>query len=229
MREKAKMDLVIPFRPGPKNSVELRYTLRSAEQFFELLGEGDCFLLGKEHPDWYRGCFVNIDQPANYSQISGVISKLHEFVEHYGSSEFCYLNDDTMLLRKWDGTRFYNKRATSGSGYHAVTVERAKFLLGQRGIPFAHDFELHAPVMLRTAYVRQLLDSIDYCAPIAFRTLYCNAYPEDSVGIPDCKVMNFMKPDMKWRFLSSDDSFVPRHDFLAWLQERFPHRSRWEK
>jgi hypothetical protein len=223
-------DVVIPLKTGaPKDYLELRYALRSIEQHFNLLGGGEVYLLGEAAPSWFTGAWVNVGQPAGYSQISGVQFKLKMFADNYAAGEFCFTNDDIYLLKTWAGTRYYNQHRSVSSNFHNVTVQRAKFLLEQNGHAMAHDFELHMPVIFDPSSLRTVLASYDLAIPTALRTLYCNYFPEDHCPSIDCKVMNFMKPDMKWKFFSSDDTWAGREDFKQWLQATFPQKSRWER
>lgn len=223
------LDVVIPFRPGAKDSRELKFALRSVEMYMEGLGDGECFLLGQEPPRWYTGGFVELVEYPKLSQISRVTQKLQDFVEHYAETEFVLMMDDVYLLKTWSGERFWNQHKNMASPYHTTTVSRAKFTLEQRGHKFEHDYELHVPMKINTVNLRLLLDGLNISIPIALRTLYANTFPEPSIGINDCKVMGFMKPDMKMRFLSSDDSWSASPDFYKWAGERFPKPSRWEK
>lgn len=223
------IDIAIPFRLGPRQSVELRYCLRSFEAYLPMLGDGECFLLGDEAPDWYTGGLVITKEDHKLSNISKVIAKLHHFAVNYGGEEFVYANDDTFLLKPWTGMRFWNKRKTTPSGYWGVTVDRARFVLKQAGKEFLHDYEMHVPLMLETKEVAELLGKTDYRAPIAFRTLYCNYFPVPDMGIPDCKIMNFVKPTGSLAFMSTDDAFVHLPDLHKWWQEKYPNPSRWEK
>ena len=224
------MDIAITIKKGaPKNYTELKYALRSIEKNFHLLGDGDCYLLGEEAPDWFSGPLFNVAQPKGYSEISGVQFKLKAFTANYAGDEFCFSNDDIFILKQWAGTRYFNKHRNSQSGFHNVTVSRAKFLLEQSTAHMVHDYELHIPIIYSTTALRWVFSAFDISIPTALRTLYSNLYPDDTAGMLDCKVMNFMKPDMKWKFFSSDDSWAARRDFLDWLQATWPTPSRWEK
>lgn len=222
------MDVVIPFRKGPRDSVELRYTLRSVEQNYMNLEEGECFLLGDEAPDWYAGGLVSNHEDHKLSNISKVITKLHLFTRHYTDRAFCFLNDDVFILRPWSGVRYWNKRRAQ-AGYHGVTVSRVKFLLEQRGHKFAHDYELHMPLEVETQKLKGLLDVTDYRMPIGWRTLYCNTYPATEFGIPDCKIATFVPPSGNQQFLSTDDAFLHLSALHEWWKNKWPKPSRWEK
>jgi hypothetical protein len=223
-------DVVIPLKTGaPKDYLELRYALRSIERHFTLLGSGEVYLLGEHCPKWFKGSWVNVGQPVNYSQIPGVLFKLKMFADNYAAGEFCYTNDDIFFLKNWAGTRYFNQHRSVASRFHNITVERAKFLLEKNGHAMLHDFELHFPIIYEPSQLRTVLNSFDLIVPTALRTLYCNYFPEDHCGTVDCKLMNFMKPDMKWKFLSSDDSWAGREDFKQWLQCTYPQPSRWER
>lgn len=222
------LDVCIPFRLGPRNSVELRYTLRSIERNLIDLAEGECFLLGDEAPNWYQGRLVHFPEDHKLSNISKVIAKLHNFVNHYAGKTFVYANDDTFILRPWSGVRYWNKRRTI-AGYHGVTVSRVKFLLEQRGHKFGHDYEMHVPLEVETAKLKELLDVTDYRMPIGWRTLYCNTYPTAEFGIPDCKIATFVPPTGNQQFLSTDDAFLHLHSLHEWWETKWPAKSRWEK
>ncbi len=223
------MSLVIPFRYGMADSLELKMSLRSWDKYSPDWVE-DAYLIGDDKPMWYFGATIPCPNDQKLSPICRVLHKLKKACEDPRVTEaFIYTNDDCYLVKEFQGGPFYmcNSPHRDG-GIHHKGYQLAADELERRGIKGWKDCELHYPVIYSKHKALELLNSIDITQPYSFRTLYFNILGVQLAPERDHKRPSWILPRPNEWCVSSGDNTIGQQLFKDWLKKEYPNKSRWE-
>jgi hypothetical protein len=243
-----KIDIVYPFL-FTKNSIELKYSLRSIEKYIQNLG--DVFIISSHIPDWLNEKKINFiyfrDQTKNeigkYYKNLNVINKLKKF-SFQAPEKFLYFNDDFFLLKPFSFE--YRARYTLAqmkkeflmhkinSYYYEMILNTINFL-GREDI---FSFERHDPFLMTKKGLEKLFENLpDFeilkknC--VFYRTTYAffNNIEPTKIAKDDIKVFtiaDFFRGRRQGMF-SSSPAVVWQRWFLNYLNKFFPEKSKFEK
>lgn len=233
------IDLVYPVGKSLWQHNELRYSLRSVEQYGRpeifrvwFFGDPDLQLpLWLKKSDTGRVVHTVKQRTVNADQIHKLRALTHQ---DDPPSEFIWMNCDFIL---WSGSPMWlnhHDRIDAGGreGYHGKCFRNTlQFLRERFGILEPKDFELHLPMRMRTDHLGEMLPMLPH-DDLCFRTIYGNLYAKDSLSIPDVKLpvgtLAHEVPSGLW-CISLDSAIVNNTAFCGSLAARFPVLSRWER
>lgn len=217
---------------------ELRYSLRSLEQFAPEVGNivivGSC-------PKWLQNItHIPIGDPGKNKTIN-VVSKIRAASKSKEiSNEFVLMNDDFFFLKYQTyiapeaipGFHTYLEEHPYGKGDQYEALRREIFWMQEKGIETMWNFDIHYPMVLNKELLRFMFTLFEEDVAFFPRTIYGNLFYRDMVEEiqEDYKVFD-MKDFFKMTerpFLSVDDSTPTNHFFQEWLQHKFPHPSKYE-
>ncbi|MEC3995152.1 hypothetical protein VSR01_17080 [Actinacidiphila sp. DG2A-62] len=188
----AAPDIVYPVRPGNTNQ-ELRYSLRSLAN----LPHGRVWIAG-HMPPWVRHA-GHIPVEPQATKYKGSTANLRAAVEHEEvSEEFLYFNDDFFLMRPLvsmpvlhrgplDRVERYYAHRPNGSYLRGLRETRE--LLGELGHRQPLSYELHVPMPMTKARVRETLEVGAHLEVLHKRTLYGNLHQVGGREISDPKIL----------------------------------------
>lgn len=227
------MDYVYICRNGENE--ELRYSIRSVEKHGPA---GRIWLVGGR-PDWYVGNHI----PRNNSsgKQANAIENLRAIVESTEiSDKFVLMNDDFFIVKPISDIKTYHggnlmdriklRREISPNSKYPSILLKAYKALQRRGLTNILDYDLHVPMPMTKAGLKEALDM-----GTQWRSTYGNLHNVGGTQIEDVKVYNSFSlveisydiSDLKYEYLSTDDSSFP----LVWeriLKDMFPDPSSYE-
>lgn len=221
--------LVVPFRYGSSDSLELRYSLRSIDKFMPEVE--DVYLVGDDRPAWFFGVNIPFKQDPKFPSVCNVLSKLKRACEDPRISEtFLYGNDDFFLLAPIPEIDYFMRNSPlREGGVHHVGYKLTFEELDRRSAPKPYrDCELHTFVRYEKSRALKLLSEIDIKLPYSFRTLYFNLLGKQLVPLADVKDFSWRLPKGDSFFHSINDSVLGHPEFLKWANAQYPRKSRWE-
>jgi len=234
-----KLDLVYILGTGSRwKNNEIRFSLRSAEKYFEF---GNVFIVG-ELPDWIQGVeHIKYPDKTN-NKIFNAIDKYTEAAKCGKiSKSFILMNDDFFFMKKVRSIAHYSrggineairKHPTHGGYYYQALVDTRK-RLERMGIKNIKDFEVHAPIVFEKEKLLATISIIGKEKPFLMRTCYSNL-----VSLSPDKVVDFKAESMDDlrkklsrdpEYLSITDRMVMNNEFCEWIKKEFPKVSRFEK
>ncbi len=221
------MNYYCPVGQLPADGVELKYSLRSICLFAPQIDE--VILIGDRKPTWYLGHFIPVPHNPKLTGVANVLGKML-MASKMEAAEVAWGNDDFYWMKPW---KLIPRRHMSSSpirkSIHDSGFRKAQRILGEMGIEYKYDYELHTPISFDGPKMSALLESAGTHEPLSIRTLYGNVHwATESVPLLDVKTLNFHKPQDIRPFYSTGDSACTDPLFLRWAGERFPEVSRWE-
>ena len=220
----------------PHNAIELRYSLRSLEAVY---GKFQLVIIGrtksamsvlKKHS---YALFSMPDYMPSAAEKENNIRRKFYFACEVIGSPFLWSNDDFFLMPSWDDSRPKNKgpmnftyRKSNSPGYKQSILNTQKYI-GHDWI----DFDNHAPCWVDPAAVKVVNQWPQY--GYLHKTLYhYHAGTKNEVFCEDIKLHT--RPDAKTiakietaQYFSTSHAALSK-PFLKWLDERWPHKSRFE-
>jgi hypothetical protein len=185
-------DIVYPVRPGNTNQ-ELRYSLRSLAN----LPHGRVWIAG-HRPPWVRGV-GHIPVPAQPTKYQGSTANLRAAVQHPDVAEdFILMNDDFFvmtpveevpILHRGPVDRVEAYYASRGRGLYLQGLRDTKALLASLGYPAPLSYEVHVPMPMTKARVREALEVGGHLPVLHKRTLYGNLFGLGGKQVQDPKVL----------------------------------------
>lgn len=233
-----KIDLVYILGSGSCwNNNEIRFSLRSAEKYFEF---DRVFIIG-EMPEWMQNV-THIDVSddsknkllnARKKYIAGAKSKMI-------SDNFILMNDDFFFLKPVKEIKYYSRgtldhmieKHPTRAGYYFKALYDTKQRLNLLGIKNPKDFEIHAPIIFNKNDLLVTISMMGIYHPFLLRTAYGNLIEVKSKKVRDFKAENFETVKIMEKegneFLSITNSIVANPNFREWIKEKFPEVSRFE-
>jgi hypothetical protein len=253
------MNIFIPYGGREDWGQELRYALRSLEQFedFELT------LYYTSRPEWITNCeALQIEKmyppkllkhygARKYEQWFDTMNKLQAFAENFTGEKFIYYYDDILLLREAcpsDIIHYHQEQVVPG---HHVRYERSRhgqtILSSIRKCDKAvlYNYETHTPRIYETGKLRDLFRRFPLekeIIPYSIASLYFNYYDHVSEKITeDYKIGFYGKQDDpsideivgKTWLNYSYSGLMWRKDGIEvlkeWIVNRFKNKSNYER
>lgn len=202
------------------DSLELRYSLRSLAN----IPHGKVYIVG-EKPEWATNVEY-LPVPQDKSKPENWTANLLRAVNDPDISEdFIMMNDDFFIMHQMEDVPAlhfglmksviadFDRRYPEGSMY----IENMKQLYKRfrtEGLDNPLSYELHTPMVLNKAKVRELYADPAYVIPYHFRTLYGNKYQVGGKATKDFKLyINPAHNDPE--FLTDPQGFMSRQPFLS--------------
>lgn len=170
--------IIIPLNNrSTQNNLELRYCLRSIEQF--LSGVGDVFIVG-HCPDWVTGCIhIPADEdPRNRFRDRNIMNKmLIACKDERVSDDFLMVHDDHFLLSDYDAGAFpyyHCGHMVPGQGQYGETKANTVALFCHDPYERISNYDAHCPILFNKDKFLKVTKSdwskwYGYC----LKTLYC--------------------------------------------------------
>jgi len=216
---------------------ELRYSLRSLEQYFANMGR--VFIVGHK-PEWLTNVIhIQAEDTHWRNKDANLIDKVLLACRSGVSPTFLRLSDDQCLLKEWDGLKVWHMGSAAGrqGGKWWKRMQRTCDYLQSHGRPtFFYDCHAPAPVD-RETFIR-VAEEADYAPPpgMCINTLYFNSVdiPRERMNGQKVAVHRGIGPK-KLRRLAKDKLFLGYSEagtnkwMKRFLQKRFPGKSRFER
>lgn len=238
------IDLVIPLGKGSKwNDNELRYSLRSVEK--HLKGIRDVYIVG-ECPDWLQNVnHVRFEETGHASQnimekflIASSIDKI--------SDNFMAWNDDLFLRTDIDAETYPYKNGgplqkyikNTGDWYNEYLIETKNRL--QSSVLPTFNFDVHAPIIYNKTDFTAIMSYYDFNEKLLVKSIYCNSKFIRGEPFDDCKIRSYHSTLKLYEAIEGRELFSIGDSCLlakygnkssvkVFLQEMFPHKSKYEK
>jgi hypothetical protein len=213
---------------------ELRYSLRSAEQY---CAHTHVLVVGHK-PQWLRGVHHHQLMDPYPSGVQNVIHKLSAAL-HAGllHERFMLMNDDMLFLRQVPVPPHTYTRGTladrvarmdANNSYRTLHV-RCLATLRSMGIPQPLDYGTHTPMPMRASKLLEVLQRFGGTgSAYPLRTCYGNLHRVPATHIADVKLHHTWTPPGNAPMVSTDDAVVHEPAFQAWVDRRFPKASCYE-
>lgn len=246
------MDLVIPLgrKCGWGDYEELRYALRSAEQYVPDLD--NLFVVGHK-PAWLPDKYhISHPDPYRSNKDANLIQKiLRACIEPSLSDSFIRMSDDQLFLSLWEPSRRYhlgklgpdsfNKMPQKWynrlrNTYRALRQHRKR--VGMEGWEI-YNYDAHIPMLYEKKLYVEVMTQYDYGAGpgMCINTLYGNHLSGRPENMPAGVRMGVSGPSTydKLQKMASEAKFCNYVDkglsdhFKHWIRQEFPEPSRFEQ
>lgn len=229
--------IVLPLGKGSRwNDTELRYCLRSIQQY--ITGYGEIFIVG-ERPAWLRNIIhiPAVDGDKTYDKEANIFRKIMIACnDHRVSETFLFLNDDHFLLQNYIAATF--PYYMDGRLTDKRTVTDYKHTLNNTLKVLDADplyADIHCPIIYNKSAFKAVAKydwktKFGYC----IKTLYCHANKIDGQQYPDLKINEPMRykdlvSQLAGRGWFSVGDKAREGDLLKVLSEIYPVKSEYER
>ncbi|ROO51457.1 hypothetical protein EDC02_6335 [Micromonospora sp. Llam0] len=225
---------------GPATD-ELRYSLRSLHN----LGCVDRLVVVGHRPVWCRPDLHIPVQPPRPGKHFSTWANLRAAAHHPEvSPQFVLMNDDFFTLHRMDRPPVWHRGPIAGqvanhrrSGNRRLLNRRLGVdeLLDAIGVPGRLDYELHVPLLVDQAAMRDVIALAEQVRtvrmePVGKRTLYGNYARIGGDQVEDVKIRDFRAiPSAELPFVSTSDYSFRQGTVGRWIRKRFPDQSRYEE
>jgi hypothetical protein len=222
------MNVVIPLSAITDNNfLELRFALRGIAMYVD---DPQITLIGA-CPKWCKGVehIPATDSPETQWRERNIYRKL--LLSPY--SEYLCCHDDHFLLQPWAAVTYHNGRIdkllmtlTRGSIYRKTVLNTTMLY------PKAHNFDVHAPIFLKRAWLDKI-SRVNFSKPFGYclHTLICEANSIQGVQYDDLKIR---KPIVNLQETVAHRAWFSLHDrcldrsMIEEFKLLFPKKSPWE-
>lgn len=226
------MDILIPLASGHyKDCIELKYALRSIET--NLSNIGDIHILTDRLPGWITNVKHTYVEDIIFPQSKewNIMKKLT--IGAGLLNKFLCYHDDHYILQPMDAEEFplhhcgmfnYGNR-----GIHDPYVKTIKNT--ERVIARGYNYDIHSPIIMEREFInviakRNWQKDFGYC----IKTLYVNAANVYGTYYEDIKLYNSDSFELPYnRLYISTDHRAMDDKMIAWFENKFPGKSKWEK
>jgi len=183
VRIDAPVQFVWPYWDGGANGDELRWSIRSVEQFFQ--GRAKITIIG-DKPDWYQGHVIHkkrVPAATPNRAFRDMLSKVFYIASHAEIDEQCiWMMDDIYFLKPFSLEDIKAPRAEPWRRSIANSWQRRKTVtmqaLALQGLT-KHDYATHMPHWLEKARLRTMFDDFNlHENTMLWEVLYGNLYRE---------------------------------------------------
>ena len=227
------MDVVYLVRRGNVNE-ELRFSLRSLVN----LPHDRVWTVGYK-PNWLTGV-EHIPGNRCQSKWLNVYDNLRIAASEVEADEFIVMNDDFFVVNPVAGVPTRHRGylidhiSSVGSGSWKRSLMATFDFLRANGFRRPLSYDLHIPITMEREKLGEVLEIAwrKSTIPVQWRSLYGNWWRVPSTLRRDVKVRRAQIKD-EWGpgadFVSTDDYSFGRAEVGAWLRQRFPDKSEFEK
>lgn len=224
------MDIVYVYKHWWGNWLELKYSLRSLDNF-----PHDKVYIIWDKPDWIKWV-IHIEVKDDWKKFENVRKKFMTICNNNDISEdFVLMHDDFYIMQSIKEIPYYirwtlkehmdaiHNKFWENDYWKAINWVYEKF-------PEWYSFDTHTPIALNRNKFKKILQLFPWDS-WSKRSLYCNYYwiKWTRWDTKDCKVYlqdrKYIK--RKW-FLSSDDTSVKNMSFIRFMNQRFPSKCKYE-
>jgi len=231
--------VIIPLGHGSRNNdLELRYCLRSMEQY--LTGYGDVFIIGRK-PGWLKNVIhIPFDEgfaPQGYEKERNIYNKIMAAcADDRVTDDFLFMNDDHFLKAQHEANRF--PFCSCGRLSDKLTVTDYKYTVNNTmSVLWPTDpayADIHCPI-LYNKHLFKALEEYDWQVKFGYciKTLYCHRWSRFTHKVADMKIdakysAEQITQAIKGRpwFSIGDKAFDG--EIVQVLQELYPTKSKYE-
>lgn len=231
------MDIVIPLRKSANDDIELRFALRSIEQY--ILERGNIFIVGY-CPKWLSN-IIHIpadDYPDRRFRDNNIFRKITLACDDQRVSDsFCVASDDHFLLKPFSGqpvystTLFYHM-----NNYRSTSTYRNTLLNTIRILPEGSlNFNLHCPIVYNKELFVRSVGSLNWKVAhgYAINSVYCNMNNVEGFHYYDLKIKKPMRAGeitklLNNRLFFSVDDPAMNQAMIGVLESIYPVKSQYE-
>lgn len=211
------MDVVIPFKSiSLQNNELLRYAVRSLEQ--NLLDMRDLYIIGDMPGILGKAAHIPCDDPHEW-RWKNIHKKINLAVKDPRISESFLLSNDDIFLNE----------PIEGKDYPSYYLRRQ-----DGGINGPRNFALHCPYVVHKELFRKIPFETMESKEISIRTLYQNFFAIISQPMEDMILREgagqppFDQQLGDHPFFSVGNEISKNPEFINWLENKYPERSRFE-
>jgi hypothetical protein len=231
--------IVIPLGHGSRHGdTELRYCLRSVEQY--LTGYGEVFIIGRK-PNWLKNVIhIPFDEgfaPQGHEKERNIFNKIMVACnDERVSDDFLFMNDDHFLRSPYEADKFpfYYEGRLSGkmtvTDYKHTLYNTIKAIDGMNVVYT----DVHCPILYNKDRFKALA-AYDWSIRFGYciKTLYCRKQGGHFTPLPDIKIDGKYSAEQiiqvingrPW-FSIGDKAF--EGDIIQVLQDLYPNKSKFE-
>lgn len=224
------MDVVYPYR-RPWDEFELRFSLRSVA---ENMPHARVIIAG-DPPKFKAEALTHVAVSRHSDRFMSSTRNIVGAIEGAGiEGEFVVMNDDFFILKPWTYRREHKgtveEYAASGgsSGGYLKMVLTTRDILAAHGVEEPLFFGLHTPAVYDAQKLVDLVREFEGQTYL-LKTLYCNLFPMPSVKRPDVKAHDWTGEPPADDMFSTSDQCARSLAFKAWMRQRFPTPSPYER
>jgi hypothetical protein len=237
-----KTSIVIPLASngfGSRwNDNELRYCLRSVQQY--LTGYGEIFIIGKA-PKWCKN-IIEIPAPDDdktYWKERNIYRKILKACEDSRvTKNFLFMNDDHFLLAPFEAGKFPNYYDGFLSDHEGRSDQYGNTV--RNTCEVAHEytryFDIHAPIVYNKELFKYVFANVDWNRKYGYciKSVYCQRTAAVGIRYPDLKIRiacpaQRIKELIKDRLWFSIDNKAREGGMEGVLRELYPNPSRYER
>lgn len=220
------MDVVYVFREGVKNSIALRYSMRSLIN----IPHDRVFLVG-DKPRWAQNIVhlpVKDKFGTKYYRLKAINTwtKINGVCESDVSDDFILFNDDYFVLKKIDSIPYYYRGKVSmrrRTGY-----QKSVYWSAFRFKNPLH-FGAHTPIVYNKDRFLKLFELYRIQMGLDHKIVYCNHYNVSPIEkMADCKARSIDQLKFNRTFLSTSDAVEQDPVFEKKMSTIFPEKSNYE-
>lgn len=231
----SEIDVVYPVRSGDENE-ELRYSLRSLSNVPHATVHISGFT-----PSWLNGHVNRIPVPQQANKYRSAEANLLAAIDSDDVSDpFWLFNDDFFMLRKMRAIPMLHRGLLRDviadylarhSGHYVQGMIHAQELLQSLGLEEPlYSYEMHSPIKVYKADMRQTLELRGKQDCYHLRTVYGNLVRLQGTASEDVKVYRTTADDyQQWKMLSTSDILFRYSKAGRFIRGLFPDRSGFEK
>lgn len=252
------VDIVIPLRTElqPCANLELKYALRSIEQYLENVG--NIFIIGGTCPQWLNLQTIEYIPYIEKNWFTHLTRNINEklkiaCISHNVSDYFLYFNDDHFLLERVDAAAypFYHGGAEFGGKgqYRKATVPDTITLLKQEGhAEPIYNYDVHTPMLINKQQYLNKVAGLDWKKDFGYciKTSYAYLTGAHVHGVPfdDLKIHKAPKNAAQIEamlldrhiFSTGEKAFRMSYDatgiipgpLMLFMEETYPKKSKYE-
>jgi len=239
-RDPDRLQFVWPYFAGGAQGDELRWSIRSVEQFYA--GTADVLVIG-DKPDWYTG--PHIHQPRVSARhpnraFRDMLSKVWRMATDAAVAEqFVWMMDDVYFLRPFSlddvaTPRCDPYRPRSGNGWQKRKQNTMQALLA-RGYT-THDYATHLPHHVEKPKLRDLFGEFELLSQtMLWEVLYGNRYRQDPLPAREVllRVWHELQPEQyvaltAGRLCLNNANGGWCRNLRQYLKQLLPYPSQWE-
>lgn len=236
------VDLVFPLGDGSQwNNHELRYCLRSVEQY--LKNYGNIYIVGNLPKFIKSDTVIHIPAKDSFHPSRNIMEKtLLACKESSLSSDFLFMNDDFYFIKEVDATKYpyyhkgdiiiaMEKNYGTGNWYYEYLKDTREVLLS-KGLDVLN-FDIHTPILYSKFLFSEKIPKFAWDSKkLIIKSLYCNSLEISGELREDVKTNNLMSIEELKEKLKVVDMFSSNRNIRPTVKNLimnlFPNKSKYE-